>query len=123
MIDYEAYCLGEHESKCYAAILASDFDKTDRAGKHRSERRAGAGRESYQRKAARSADGRQTHRCRSRATLTADDQRAYGETWVNGLQLRLMRLSRRGKRLIVADSGHDMPAERPDAIMAAVRFC
>jgi len=82
-----------------------------------------ARRESYQRKAARSADGRQTHRCRSRATLTADDQRAYGETWVNGLQLRLMRLSRRGKRLIVADSGHDMPAERPDAIVAAVRFC
>src|SRR5215471_2165924 len=69
----------------------------------------------------RSADGRQTHRCRSRATLTADDQRAYGETWVNDLQLRLMRLSRRGKRLIVADSGHDMPAERPDAIVAAVR--
>ena len=82
---------------------------------------AGAGRESYQRKAARSDDGRQTHRCRSRATLTADDQRAYGETWVNGLQLRLVRLSRRGKRLIVADSGHDMPAERPDAIVAAVR--
>jgi pimeloyl-ACP methyl ester carboxylesterase len=56
-----------------------------------------------------------------RATLNADDQRAYERTWVNDVQLRLMHLSARGKRVIVPDSGHDMPVERPDAIVTAVR--
>jgi pimeloyl-ACP methyl ester carboxylesterase len=56
-----------------------------------------------------------------RATLNADDQRAYAQTWVNDLQLRLMRLSARGKQVIVPDSGHDMPVERPDEIVEAVR--
>ena len=56
-----------------------------------------------------------------RAALTADDQRAYQETWVNDLQLRLVGLSARGKRVIVTDSGHDIPSDRPDAIVAALR--
>lgn len=56
-----------------------------------------------------------------RATLNADDQRAYEATWVNDLQLRLMHLSTRGTRVIVPDTGHDIPVERPDAIVTAVR--
>ncbi|HWD99406.1 MAG TPA: hypothetical protein VG345_10225 [Bryobacteraceae bacterium] len=40
---------------------------------------------------------------------------------MNDLQLRLARLSSRGKRELVADSGHDMPADQPDAIVPAVR--
>ncbi|MBI4909409.1 MAG: alpha/beta hydrolase [Acidobacteria bacterium] len=56
-----------------------------------------------------------------RAALSADDQRAFEQTWVNELQLRLARLSTRGKRIIVQDSGHDIPGERPEAVVAAIR--
>jgi len=53
--------------------------------------------------------------------LSAQDQRAYQDTWVNVLQLRLAHLSMIARRVIVADSGHDMPSDRPDAIVSAVR--
>jgi pimeloyl-ACP methyl ester carboxylesterase len=53
--------------------------------------------------------------------LSEGDQRAYEETWVNDLQLRLAHLSKRAKRVLVPDSGHDMPTDRPDAIVAAVQ--
>lgn len=56
-----------------------------------------------------------------KAMLREQDQRAYEETWVNDLQLRLAHLSTHGMRLVVPDSGHDMPAERPDVIVSAVR--
>jgi len=56
-----------------------------------------------------------------KAALSVEDQRAYEQTWVNDLQVRLAHLSRRGKRVIVPDSGHDMPSDRPDAIVTAVR--
>ena len=56
-----------------------------------------------------------------RAGLSEEDQRAYEETWVNDLQLRLAHLSTLGKRVVVPDSGHDMPTDRPDAIVSAVR--
>ncbi|MGI8746473.1 MAG: hypothetical protein ACR2NN_28620 [Bryobacteraceae bacterium] len=42
-----------------------------------------------------------------RAVLGEQDSHAYQETWINDLQCRLARLSARGKRLIVSDSGHD----------------
>ena len=45
----------------------------------------------------------------------------FQQIWINDLQPRLARLSTKGKRVIVPDSGHDMPADRPDAIVAAVR--
>jgi hypothetical protein len=49
---------------------------------------------------------------------------AYREIWVNDLQRRLARLSSRGRRVLVADSDHDMPGERPDAIVsAAAELC
>jgi pimeloyl-ACP methyl ester carboxylesterase len=56
-----------------------------------------------------------------KAALSKQDQMAYEQTWVNDLQLRLARLSKRGRRVVVADSSHEMPADRPDAILAAVR--
>ena len=31
-----------------------------------------------------------------------------------------MHLSSRGKQVIVPDSGHDMPQDRPDAIVSAI---
>jgi hypothetical protein len=56
-----------------------------------------------------------------KAVLTEEDQRAYAETWVNNLQLRLAHLSTRGRRVVVPDSGHDMPTDRPEIIVSAVR--
>jgi pimeloyl-ACP methyl ester carboxylesterase len=56
-----------------------------------------------------------------KAVLNDQDRRAYEQTWVNVLQLRLTRLSAQGRQIIVSDSGHDMPTDRPDAIVNAVR--
>lgn len=56
-----------------------------------------------------------------KAVLSEQDCGTYQETWMNDLQLRLVRLSARSRRVIVPDSGHDMPSERPDAIVSAVR--
>ena len=56
-----------------------------------------------------------------KAALGEQEGRAYEKTWVRDLQLRLTRLSRRGNQVIVSDSGHDMPTDRPDAIVRAVR--
>jgi pimeloyl-ACP methyl ester carboxylesterase len=56
-----------------------------------------------------------------RSGLSARDFEAYQWTWVYDLQMRLARLSTRGKRIIVPDSGHDIPSERPDTIVNAVR--
>lgn len=56
-----------------------------------------------------------------KAVLSETDQKAYEETWINDLQLRLARLSRLGRRVLVPDSGHDMPTDRPDAIVSAIR--
>ena len=56
-----------------------------------------------------------------RAALGDRDLEAYQHTWIDDLQLRLARLSTRGRRILVPDSGHDMPTDRPDAIVTAVR--
>lgn len=56
-----------------------------------------------------------------KAALGEHDQRTYEETWFNDLQLRLARLSTRSRRVVVQGSGHDMPTDRPEAIVAAVR--
>jgi hypothetical protein len=56
-----------------------------------------------------------------KTALSEEDQNAYEKTWVDDLQLRLAHLSKRGTRVVVADSGHDMPTDRPDAIVSAVR--
>ena len=56
-----------------------------------------------------------------KAALHQKDQIAYEQTWINDLQLRLAHLSRRSRRILVLNSGHDMPSDRPDAIVSAVR--
>lgn len=35
--------------------------------------------------------------------------------------MRLARLSTRGERIVLSDSGHDIPSDRPDSIVNAVR--
>ncbi len=56
-----------------------------------------------------------------KSALSARDFEDYQRIWVDDLQLRLTHLSIRGKRIIVPDSGHDIPSERPDTIVDAVR--
>lgn len=45
----------------------------------------------------------------------------YHRVWVDDLQPRLSALSRRGRRVMVPDSSHDIVAERRDAVVDAVR--
>jgi pimeloyl-ACP methyl ester carboxylesterase len=40
---------------------------------------------------------------------------------VNELQVRLAGLATRGRHVIVPDSNHGIPLERPDAVAAAIR--
>ena len=44
-----------------------------------------------------------------KAALTEEDQRAYENIWINNLQFRLAQLSRRSRRIVPADSTHDVP--------------
>ena len=55
------------------------------------------------------------------ALLTDADLDAFQRVWADDLQLRLAHLSSRGKQEIVENSGHDIPEERPEAIVNAVR--
>lgn len=45
----------------------------------------------------------------------------FHQIWVNELQVKEAQLSTRGKRIMVPDSDHMIPFERPDAIVAAIR--
>lgn len=45
----------------------------------------------------------------------------FQRTWVDDLQMRLARLSTRGRRILLSDSGHDIPSDRPDSIVNAVQ--
>lgn len=53
--------------------------------------------------------------------LSAEENAAFREVWVNELQERLVSLSTRGQWKVLPDSGHDIPADRPDAIVDAIR--
>ena len=53
--------------------------------------------------------------------LDTKDWHDLHDVWVNDVQMRLARLSSRGKQIMVPDSGHMIPFERPDAIVNAVR--
>jgi pimeloyl-ACP methyl ester carboxylesterase len=46
---------------------------------------------------------------------------AFHEVWVNQLQYTLSRLSTSGKQIIVANSGHGIPEEAPESVVAAVQ--
>jgi pimeloyl-ACP methyl ester carboxylesterase len=45
----------------------------------------------------------------------------FHEVWVNDLQVKESQLSTQGKRVMVPDSDHMIPFERPDMIVAAIR--
>jgi pimeloyl-ACP methyl ester carboxylesterase len=54
---------------------------------------------------------------------SAEDRQAavYEKVWMHEIQPKLSRLSTRGRQVIVANSGHMIPDEAPDAVVAAVR--
>ncbi|MCC6538017.1 MAG: alpha/beta hydrolase [Bryobacterales bacterium] len=45
----------------------------------------------------------------------------FQRVWVHELQPRLAALSTRGRHIVLPDSGHDIPSDRPDAIVEAIR--
>ncbi len=53
--------------------------------------------------------------------ITQKDLDDMHRIWTDELQVSEMHLSTRGKRVIVADSGHLIPFERPDSITTAIR--
>ncbi len=46
---------------------------------------------------------------------------AFRRVWVDDLQMRLARLPSKGKRVMVDGAGHDIPHDRPQAVVDAVR--
>jgi hypothetical protein len=44
----------------------------------------------------------------------------FHEVWVNDLQVKESQLSTRGRRIMVPDSDHMIPFERPDTIVSAI---
>lgn len=53
--------------------------------------------------------------------ITRKDMEDFHELWVKDLQVREAHLSTRGKQIIVPDSTHMIPMERPDTVVAAIR--
>ena len=51
--------------------------------------------------------------------LTQKDVDDLKQAWINGLQVREAHLSTRGKQIVVPDSDHMIPFERPDAVVSA----
>jgi hypothetical protein len=54
-------------------------------------------------------------------SLTKEQMARQDEMWIDGLQAEEARLSSRGKQIVVPDSGHMIPFERPDAVVSAIR--
>lgn len=42
------------------------------------------------------------------------------EIWIHRLQAEEKRLSNRGRQIVVPNAGHDLPLERPDAVVSAI---
>lgn len=53
--------------------------------------------------------------------LSKKDFDDFRQIWVNELQVKEAQLSTRGKRIMVPDSDHMIPFERPDAVVIAIR--
>ena|SRR2546425_3706775 len=51
----------------------------------------------------------------------AKEAAAFHQVWVNELQPKLVRLSTRGRQVIVENSGHGIQFEAPDAVIEAIR--
>jgi hypothetical protein len=52
--------------------------------------------------------------------LTKEDMERRDNLWINVLQAQEAHLSTRGKQIIVQDSNHMIPFERPDSIISAI---
>jgi len=52
--------------------------------------------------------------------LTPEQMERQTNIWIRELQVEEMRLSTRGEQIVVPDSSHDMPQDRPDAIVSAI---
>jgi pimeloyl-ACP methyl ester carboxylesterase len=55
------------------------------------------------------------------ALLSKEDMDGQRSMWIDVLQIEEARLSTRGRQIVVPDSGHMIPFERPDAVVLAVR--
>ena len=53
--------------------------------------------------------------------LSREESDKQNYIWINVLQAEEARLSTRGKQLVVPDSGHMIPYERPTAVVSAIR--
>ncbi len=53
--------------------------------------------------------------------VSLQEMREFRKTWMNDLQVRQARLSTRGKQIVVPDSAHMIPMERPDTVVNAIR--
>lgn len=53
--------------------------------------------------------------------MSLKDFEDFHQIWVNELQVQEANLSTRGKRIMVPDSDHMIPFERPDAVVEAIR--
>jgi pimeloyl-ACP methyl ester carboxylesterase len=52
--------------------------------------------------------------------LTTEQMDRQNDLWIHDLQAQEARLSTRGKQIVVADSSHMIPYERPDTIVSAI---
>jgi chaperonin GroEL (HSP60 family) len=52
--------------------------------------------------------------------VSVEEMREFAKTWMNDLQVRQARLSTHGKQIVVPDSTHMIPMERPDAVVNAI---
>lgn len=52
--------------------------------------------------------------------VSVAEMREFRKIWVNDLQVRQARLSTRGKQIVVPDSTHMIPLERPDTVVNAI---
>jgi pimeloyl-ACP methyl ester carboxylesterase len=46
---------------------------------------------------------------------------AYQQVWIHEIQVQLLRLSSKGKQIIVQNSDHGIPDEAPDAVISAIQ--
>ena len=53
--------------------------------------------------------------------LSQEQMKRQSDIWIHVLQAEETRLSTRGKQIVVLDTGHDIPQERPDSIVSAIR--
>ena len=54
-------------------------------------------------------------------SIAVEQYADYEKAWMHEIQPKLARLSTCGRQLIVATSGHEIPDDAPDTVVAAVR--